>query len=82
MHLFKEESVDRTRRGTPSDDDHVDGPLNTEPKKDAITRFMDWYNNDRPHMFLGFDNLETLAKAFIRKMPPPGKIVVDQQTGE
>ena len=82
LHLFEEESVDKTRRGTPSDDDHVGGPLNTEPKKDAITRFMDWYNNDRPHMSLDFDNLETPAKAFVRKMPPPGKIVVDQQTGE
>ena len=28
------------------------------------------------------DNLETPAKAFIRKMPPPGQVVIDKQTRE
>ena len=40
------------------------------------------FNYDRPHMSLGLDNLETSARAFVRKMPPPGQVVIDEQTGE
>ena len=43
---------------------------------------MEWYNYDRPHMSLDLDNLETPARAFVRKMPPPGQVVIDKQTGE
>ena len=43
---------------------------------------MEWYNHDRPHMSLDWDNLETPAQAFKRKMPPAGETVVDGQTGQ
>ena len=47
-----------------------------------MERFMEWYNYRRAHMSLDWDNLETPAKAYARKMPPKGEIVVDGQTGE
>jgi putative transposase len=46
-----------------------------------IHELVDWYNNIRPHMSLDWDNLETPAQAYVRKMPPEG-IVVDEQSGE
>ena len=51
-------------------------------KSDPIDLFMKWYNYDRPHMSLDWDNLEKPAEAFARKMPPKGKTVIDKQTGE
>ena len=52
-------------------------------KSDPANLFMEWYNRKRPHMSLGVDGeSETLAHAFIRKMPPRGETVVDKQTGE
>ena len=51
-------------------------------KSDPIDLFMRWYNYDRPHMSLDWDNLETPAQAFERKMPEKGQTVVDEQTGE
>ena len=51
-------------------------------KSDPVDLFMRWYNYDRPHMSLGRDGEETPAEAFVRKMPPRGEIVVDEQTGE
>ena len=33
-------------------------------------------------MSLDWDNLETPAQAFLRKMPPKGETVTDAQTGE
>lgn len=81
LHLF-EESSDRTVRRTGSDTGHIGGPLSTSPKKDAITRFVEWYNYTRPHIYLDLDNLGTPAQAFARKMPPPGQTVIDRQTGE
>jgi hypothetical protein len=33
-------------------------------------------------MSLDWDNLETPAKAFVRKMPEPGTKVIDEQSGE
>jgi putative transposase len=47
-----------------------------------IHEFVDWYNNVRPHMSLDWDNLETPAQAYVRKMPPEGVVVVDEQSGE
>ena len=44
--------------------------------------FMKWYNYERPHMSLDYDNLETPWEAFRRKMPPAGTVVVDEQTKE
>ena len=33
-------------------------------------------------MSLDWDNLETPAKAFVRKIPKKGSTVIDEQTGE
>ena len=46
-----------------------------------IHELVDWYNNIRPHMSLDWDNLETPAQAYVRKMPAEG-IAVDEQSGE
>ncbi len=51
-------------------------------KSDPVDLLMDWYNNRRPHMSLNRKQRETPAQAFVRKMPPKGEIVVDEQTGE
>ena len=51
-------------------------------KSDPIDLFMQWYNHDRPHMSLSRDERETPAQAFVRKMPPKGETVIDEQTGE
>ena len=51
-------------------------------KSDPIDLFMQWYNYDRPHMSLNRDERETPAQAFVRKMPPKGETVIDEQTGE
>ena len=59
LHLFEEKSVDRTTRSGRSGNAHVGGPLSTEPKKDPVTRFVEWYNYDRPHLSLDLGNLET-----------------------
>ena len=47
-----------------------------------MDEFVDWYNNIRPHMSLDWDNLETPARAFLRKMPAPGADLQDPQNGE
>lgn len=44
--------------------------------------FMKWYNYERPHMSLNYDERETPWQAFQRKMPPTGAAVVDEQTRE
>ena len=51
-------------------------------KSDPMDLFMKWYNYDRPHMSLDWDNQETPAQAFERKMPEEGQTVIDEQTGE
>ena len=51
-------------------------------KSDPIDLFMQWYNHDRPHMSLDWENRETPAQAFERKMPEEGQTVVDGQMGE
>ena len=51
-------------------------------KSDPIDLFMQWYNHGRPHMSLNRDERETPAQAFVRKMPPKGETVIDEQTGE
>ena len=52
-------------------------------KSDPVDLFMRWYNHDRPHMSLDWDNLETPARAFARKMPKKAEEkVIDGQTGE
>ena len=49
---------------------------------DTMDELIHWYNYTKPHMSLDWDNLETPAKAFIRKMPENGSTVIDEQTGE
>ena len=81
LRRFEAASSAKTRRGA-SKDSRVGGPFCTAPAKDPVERFMEWYNHDRPHMSLDWDNLETPAQAFKRKMPPAGETVVDGQTGQ
>jgi putative transposase len=47
-----------------------------------IDELIHWWNHIKPHMSLDWDNLETPAKAFVRKMPEPGTTVIDEQSGE
>ena len=47
-----------------------------------MDEFVDWWNNKRPHMSLDWDNLETPAGAFARKMPEAGADLSDPQNGE
>ena len=61
---------------------HVGGPLNTEPKKDVVGRFIEIYNYERTHQSLDWDNQKTPPQAFVRKMFPKDRVVVDEQTGE
>ena len=42
-------------------------------KSNPIDLFMQWYNYDRLHMSLNRDWRETLAQAFVHKMPPKGE---------
>ena len=42
--------------------------------------FVDWDNN-KIHMVLDWDNLETPSEAYIRKMPKDNT-VIDKQSGE
>ncbi|MEM2761025.1 MAG: hypothetical protein QXW73_09600 [Nitrososphaerales archaeon] len=46
-----------------------------------IHELVDWYNNIRPNMSPDWDNLETPAQVYARKMPAEG-LVVDKQSGE
>ena len=46
-------------------------------KSNPIDLFMQWYNYDRLHMSLNRDWRETLAQAFVHKMPPKGETVND-----
>ncbi len=48
----------------------------------TINELVHWYNYIKPHMSLDWDNLETPAKAYARKMPEKGTRVIDEQTGE
>ena len=49
---------------------------------ESIDELIHWWNNIKPHMSLDWDNLETPAKAFARKMPEKGTTVIDEQSGE
>jgi len=49
---------------------HVGGPFYTKGRTDPVERFIQWYNNERPYQLLDFENLETPAKAYSRKMAP------------
>ena len=85
LRHFEASSASKTRRGASEKGAgaSVGGPFSAAtPPRDPVVRFIEWYNNDRPHMSLDWDNLETPAQAFKRKMPPAGETVVDSQTGQ
>ena len=48
----------------------------------TVSRLVHWRNEVKPHKSLDWDSLETPARAFVRKMPPKGTTVQDEQTGE
>ena len=82
LHFFIEASAGKTVHSRGEDSGHVGSPFHTKGETDPVSRFVDWYNNDRPHMSLDRDKRETPAQAFARKMPPNGEAVIDEQTGE
>ena len=50
---------------------------------ETIDELIHWHDHIKPHMSLDWDNLETPAQAFARKMPQKGATtVIDEQTGE
>ena len=63
-------------------DVHLGGPFSTARPRDPVERFVDWYNNGRPHMSLNWQTRETPAQAYARKMPPPDSVVCDAESGE
>ena len=70
----------RTVRGPSAG--HVGDIFHPSRPTDPVARLIRWYNHDRRHMSLK-KRRETPARAFQRKMPPPGaKVVTDKQTGE
>ena len=79
LHHFEESSYGNTVKGSGYS---IGGPFYTESPKPALERFMEWYNYRRAHMSLDWENGETPAQAFIRKMAPAGVTVIDEQTGE
>ncbi|MDI6655283.1 MAG: IS481 family transposase, partial [Candidatus Hydrothermarchaeota archaeon] len=36
----------------------------------SVEELVKWYNEAKPHMSLNFEELETPAQAFYRKLPP------------
>ena len=44
----------------------------------SIEELIDWYNYIKPHISLDWDNLKTLAKAFVRKIPKKGSTAIDE----
>lgn len=48
----------------------------------TVDRLVHWWNEVKPHKSLDWENLETPAKAFVRKMPQKDTVVKDEQTGE
>ena len=51
LGVFTESDYTKTVRVTDSNP-HVGSPFNTESNRDDVSRFIDWYNNIRPHMSL------------------------------
>ena len=48
----------------------------------GVDELVRWYNYEKPHRSLNWDNLETPARAFKRKMPSVGTTVIDAESGE
>jgi len=83
LHVFEKSSISAATRTIPGQDgSHVGGPFAAVRETDPVERFVRWYNEDRAHMSLDWDRHETPAQAFVRKSPPRGKIVIDEETGE
>ena len=51
-------------------------------EKDPVARFIQWYNYERPHESLDWDNLETPAQAFVRKRPLAEETDMVESSGE
>ena len=51
---------------------HIGGPFHTKGPQDPISRFVEWFNYNRPHMSLDRSRDETPAMAFERKKAPEG----------
>ena len=47
----------------------------------SVDELITWYNEVRIHMSLDWDRAETPHEAFVRKLPPKGK-VIDERSGE
>jgi len=45
----------------------------------SIDELVQWHNEIKPHMSLNMDELETPAKAFLRKLPPERIIYYSQK---
>ena len=46
---------------------------------DLVDLFMQWYNYDRAHMSLDWNNQERSVQAFKREMPKSGETVIVRQ---
>ena len=81
LHEFKAESSQTsTRSDLPGGHHTVGGPFHrADGPQDAMSRLVHWYNYERDHMSL--DEGETPAMAYVRKMPPRGVTVTDEQSG-
>ena len=49
---------------------------------ETIGDLIEWYNMKRPHMSLNMEVIKTPYQAFIRKMPEPGTVIIDEESGE
>ena len=74
-----ESSLAATRCDRPGGHFTVGGPFHSEGPADPIDRLVQWYNYERDHMSL--DEGETPYMAYVRKMPPKGVTVIDEQSG-
>ena len=71
-----------TKASPGGSDARTGGPFCTAKPRDPVDRFVDWHNDDRPHVPLDWSKRETPAQAYARKMPPPGAVVRDSGSGE
>jgi len=77
LHFFEQVAP-----GREPENYHVGGPFYTKDRTDPVERFIQWYNNERPHRSLDFENLETPAKAFVRKMAPDRETLEKEEESE
>ncbi len=77
LHFFEQVAP-----GREPENYHVGGPFHTKSRTDPVERFIQWYNNERPHRSLDFENIETPAKAFVRKMAPDRETLEREEESE